>query len=47
MNNRYLKNVVTLTYDPEKCTGCGMCLEVCPHRVFALSEGKARITDRD
>lgn len=44
---KYLKDVVTLRYDEEKCTGCGMCVTVCPHRVFAESGGKARITDRD
>jgi ferredoxin len=45
--HRYLKNVVTLNYDPEKCTGCGMCTEVCPHRIFELEDGKARVRDRD
>jgi NAD-dependent dihydropyrimidine dehydrogenase PreA subunit len=45
--HRYLRNVVTLTYDPEKCTGCGMCAEVCPHRIFDLENGKARVRDRD
>ena len=44
---KYLKNVVTLQYDIGKCTGCGKCLEVCPHRVFESYEGKVRITDRD
>ena len=44
---KYLKNVATLQYDADKCTGCGMCLSVCPHRVFAPHEGKVRITDRD
>jgi len=44
---KYLKNVVTLQYDAEKCTGCGKCLEVCPHRVFEPYEGKVRIADRD
>ncbi len=44
---KYLKNVVTLRHDIEKCTGCGMCLEVCPHRVFIPSEGKVKIRDRD
>ncbi|MBU4202773.1 MAG: 4Fe-4S binding protein, partial [Acidobacteria bacterium] len=24
-------------YDPDKCTGCGLCLEVCPHGVFVWS----------
>lgn len=44
---RYLANVVTLALDQEKCMGCGRCLEVCPHEVFALEAGKARIVDRD
>ena len=41
---RYLKNVATLRHDEEKCTNCGMCVVVCPHRVFAESGGKVRIT---
>jgi ferredoxin len=44
---RYLKNVVTLGYDPEKCTGCGMCVEVCPHAVFVMEGKNAALTDRD
>jgi NAD-dependent dihydropyrimidine dehydrogenase PreA subunit len=44
---KYLKNVVTLQHNPDKCTGCGMCLAVCPHRVFEKSGGKVRIADRD
>ena len=47
MRNRYLKNVSTLMLHEEKCTGCGTCIEVCPHSVFELHEGKARITDKD
>ena len=43
---KYLKNVVTLEYDESLCISCGMCVEVCPHEVFAL-DGKARIIDRD
>jgi len=26
----YLKDVVTLKLNQEKCMGCGMCLLVCP-----------------
>ena len=44
---RYFKNVVTLALDGEKCTGCGMCVLVCPREVFELSDGKAAIVDRD
>ncbi len=47
MSLRYLENVVTLEYAPEKCTGCGKCAEVCPHALFVMEERKARLTDRD
>ncbi len=43
----YLKNVVTLQLDQEKCTGCGTCLEVCPRQVLSLNGKKARIANRD
>ena len=43
----YLKNVVTLRLDTDKCIGCGMCEIVCPHRVFRIEDKKALITDRD
>lgn len=44
---QYLKNVVTLKLNPDLCTGCGMCTMVCPHAVFELVNGKARIIDID
>ncbi len=44
---RYLPNVVSLALDEEKCAGCGMCITVCPHAVFEVHSGKARIVDRD
>lgn len=47
MKHRYLKNVATLTLSAEKCSGCGRCLEVCPHRVFRLTDNKAQIIDKD
>ena len=43
----YLRNVVTLELDQEKCNGCGMCTKVCPHEVFGLQKGKAHIIRRD
>ncbi len=46
-NYRYLKDVVSLRLDVDKCTGCGMCLNVCPHAVFEIKEKKAVIVDRD
>jgi NAD-dependent dihydropyrimidine dehydrogenase PreA subunit len=43
----YLKDVVTLRLDPARCTGCGICLDVCPRAVLARSNGKVRITTLD
>ena len=43
----YLKDVATLTYRPERCTGCGMCVNVCPRGVFVMDGKVAAITDRD
>jgi len=44
---KYLANVATLEYDPENCTGCQRCVEVCPHQVFVMEDKRARVTDRD
>lgn len=42
---RYLENVVTLTLYEEKCVGCTMCTQVCPHGVLAMADRKARVID--
>ena len=44
---KYLKNVVTLSLEPDRCIGCGMCVNVCPHGIFSIDQGKAKIFDRD
>ena len=46
-NAIYLKDVVTLKLDENKCTGCGMCLDVCPHEVFKMNEKHVIIQNRD
>jgi NAD-dependent dihydropyrimidine dehydrogenase PreA subunit len=43
----YLPDVVTLKLDESRCTGCGTCLDVCPHRVFAMIDGSVSIAERD
>ena len=47
MELTYLKNVVTLSLDAEKCIGCGRCEEVCPHGVFSVTDKKAQIVEVD
>jgi NAD-dependent dihydropyrimidine dehydrogenase PreA subunit len=44
---KYLADAPSLKMVSEKCTGCGMCLEVCPHNVFAIRDKKAVIIDKD
>lgn len=44
---RYLRNVVTLKLDVEKCVGCYRCVEVCPHAVYSFEQEKAQVQDRD
>ena len=44
---RYLPNVTTLALDKERCTGCGICRQVCPHAVFGDGTGKASLVDKD
>ncbi|OGF46344.1 MAG: ferredoxin [Candidatus Firestonebacteria bacterium RIFOXYA2_FULL_40_8] len=44
---QYLSNVSTLKLDAKACTGCGMCVKVCPHEVFAISNKKAVIVSLD
>ena len=45
--HRYIRDVVTLKLDTDKCTGCKMCTIVCPHRIFEVNNKKAFITDID
>lgn len=44
---KYLAGVTTLAYNRDACAGCGRCVEVCPHGVFAMQEKRAVLTDRD
>jgi len=44
---RYISGVVTLHLDVAKCNGCLICLQVCPHPVFARDHKKVKIADRD
>jgi len=43
----YLRDVVTLSLDQERCAGCGLCVTVCPREVLRLEAGHCRVVDRD
>ena len=44
---KYLHDVATIAVLAEKCTGCGMCIKVCPRSVLKIDEGKASVVDKD
>jgi len=44
---RYLDKVATLELGIDRCVGCGLCTQVCPHGVLEMTLGKAAILDRD
>ncbi|GAB7079203.1 nitroreductase family protein [Megalodesulfovibrio paquesii] len=37
---------VRTVVDQERCTGCGLCVRVCPSRTLRMVEGKARVVGR-
>jgi NAD-dependent dihydropyrimidine dehydrogenase PreA subunit len=44
---KYIKNGGSLALDADKCTGCGACMDVCPHNVFMMTDNKAFINLRE
>jgi NAD-dependent dihydropyrimidine dehydrogenase PreA subunit len=47
MKLTYLKNGETLSLDRSRCRGCRTCIDVCPHGVFRMTDGKSEIADRE
>ncbi len=39
-----IDRTVSTVIDPERCTGCGLCVRVCPSRTISLQGGKAVVT---
>lgn len=44
---RYIEGVASITLDRKRCVGCSMCVNVCPHEVFAVEDKKAVLVDKD
>jgi len=44
---KFCKGLITLSIDPEKCTGCGACLKVCPVEAIAGERKQLHRLDRD
>ena len=42
---RHYEDVSTLALDTDRCVGCTLCTQVCPHQVFDMQDRKARIID--
>ena len=40
MGERYVTTVI----DPQRCTGCGLCVRVCPDQTISMHDGKAVVT---
>jgi ferredoxin len=43
MLNAYATN--TLQYDPSRCIGCGVCVDVCPHAAFEMRDRLAYLVN--
>ncbi len=46
MGMEYLSEFIKLSLDDKKCTGCMMCVNVCPHGVFEFFDKKAHIKNK-
>lgn len=44
---KYISGVASIQVFRDNCTGCGRCIEVCPHGVLEIDEKKVFITDAD
>jgi len=45
MKLKHISGERNLRFESDKCKGCQMCVNVCPHGVFEIVGGKAGIVD--
>lgn len=43
---RSIDDAVTLQFDVERCSGCGLCVAVCPRAVFVIADARASLAGR-
>lgn len=44
---KYLNDVAKLSFNAQKCIGCGTCIDVCPHEVFVFKDNKILLANKD
>jgi len=47
VKEHYPLNGESLELDANRCTGCGTCIDVCPHSVFAFAETRGATTSHN
>jgi NAD-dependent dihydropyrimidine dehydrogenase PreA subunit len=47
MTLTYIRNGETLALDAGLCNGCGACIDVCPHAVFAQEDHRVEVVNRE
>ncbi len=43
MDLKYFTNIKTLKLETTKCTGCNICVQVCPHDVFEMNDTAKKV----
>ena len=41
LNSELLTSAYKITFDSDKCVGCGQCVDICPVSVWEMHDGKS------
>lgn len=47
MSMKYMKEVANIKFYKNKCIGCMMCINVCPHEVFSIKVEGVVLENKD